>query len=315
MNLLSQIEKLRNISLVLERQLHHVLPENTPYVQEAILSAESIATRIEMWHEYGDKTFMLSPELVEAFQHTDIPMKAYPTEFRFPFGCFTVESEIPLFETMTGYIEVNGEKVGRNQPSPVHTIMYMSREFVEKTTGQKVFMRPDGTRAEALEWDHSVIAYFPGEGGLGLETITANIRNDMTIEDSCHRKKEGLLISELEEVDGRNLMNIFMNTMMYVNDPTRRVIETEEQRRRKVKLRGRKKAVKMGYIYLKPPSVYVPLSRGSEGSPLEKRFIVRGHYRNQVYGAERALRKLIWIQPHWKGPEWGERMSRPYKVT
>lgn len=314
MNLLPQVDQLHGVADLIRSRVHMIEPSKVPYMLEAAINAEATATRIEMWHEYGDKTFMLSPELVEAFQHTDIPMKAYPTEFRFPFGCFTVESEVPLFETMTGYIQVDGQKIGRNRPAPVHTIMYMSREFVEKTTGQKVFMRPDGTRAQALEWDHSVIAHFPGEDGLGLETITANMRDSMTIEDACRKKKEGLLISDLEEVDGRNIMNLFMNTMMYVNDPTRRVGETEEQRRRKVKLKGRKKAIKMGYIYLKPPSGYVPLSQGSGGHPLEKRFVVRGHYRNQAHGAERALRKRIWIQPYWKGPEWGERMNRPYRV-
>jgi hypothetical protein len=33
------------------------------------------------------------------------------------------------------------------------------------------------------------------------------------------------------------------------------------------------------------------------------RWVVRGHWRNQPYGPERALRRLTWIEPHWKGPE------------
>lgn len=39
---------------------------------------------------------------------------------------------------------------------------------------------------------------------------------------------------------------------------------------------------------------------------LTKRFVVRGHYRNQAHGPERSERKLIYIRPHWKGPPWAE---------
>lgn len=36
---------------------------------------------------------------------------------------------------------------------------------------------------------------------------------------------------------------------------------------------------------------------------LSARFIVRGHWRNQVHGPQRSLRRRQWIQPFWKGPE------------
>lgn len=45
---------------------------------------------------------------------------------------------------------------------------------------------------------------------------------------------------------------------------------------------------------------------------LRSRFTVRGHWRNQAYGSRRELRKRIWIQPFWKGPEEGERIAHLY---
>ncbi len=42
---------------------------------------------------------------------------------------------------------------------------------------------------------------------------------------------------------------------------------------------------------------------GRKGASPTVQFLVRGHWRNQVHGAGRALRKTIWIQPFWKGPE------------
>jgi hypothetical protein len=40
-----------------------------------------------------------------------------------------------------------------------------------------------------------------------------------------------------------------------------------------------------------------------EPRPLRVRTLVAGHWRNQPHGTNRALRKLIWIRPFWRGPE------------
>jgi len=55
-------------------------------------------------------------------------------------------------------------------------------------------------------------------------------------------------------------------------------------------------------------------SLGSPEFQLDRRFIVRGHWRNQAHGEGMQLRKLIWIQPHWKGPEMAEMVNKPYAV-
>lgn len=45
-----------------------------------------------------------------------------------------------------------------------------------------------------------------------------------------------------------------------------------------------------------------------------KRFMVRGHFRNQVCGEGRKDRVRTWIKPHLKGPEEGEAFARVYEV-
>jgi len=47
---------------------------------------------------------------------------------------------------------------------------------------------------------------------------------------------------------------------------------------------------------------------------VRRRFVVRGHYRNQACGTGRTERRLQWIQPHWKGPRDGERLSHIYEA-
>lgn len=55
------------------------------------------------------------------------------------------------------------------------------------------------------------------------------------------------------------------------------------------------------------------LKPGGGGVP-KVQFLVRGHFRQQVHGAGRALRKTIWIEPHWKGPETGHVLLRPHQL-
>ena len=50
------------------------------------------------------------------------------------------------------------------------------------------------------------------------------------------------------------------------------------------------------------------------GFSIKRRFTVRGHWRNQAHGPKRALRKKLWIQPHWKGPKEAERLSHLYTL-
>lgn len=42
-----------------------------------------------------------------------------------------------------------------------------------------------------------------------------------------------------------------------------------------------------------------------EGTPVSVRTRVSGHWRNQAHGPGRTQRKLIWIEPFWRGPEDG----------
>ncbi|MBE3035638.1 MAG: hypothetical protein IMZ70_00930 [Candidatus Atribacteria bacterium] len=69
----------------------------------------------------------------------------------------------------------------------------------------------------------------------------------------------------------------------------------------------------MGYILLKPPKNYIPLFSGS-GRTIDKRFVVRGHWKMQPYGEKHTLRKSLWIKPYWKGPDFAEIINKPYKV-
>lgn len=70
-------------------------------------------------------------------------------------------------------------------------------------------------------------------------------------------------------------------------------------------------------IKLSPTTRKMLYERNSSASHRElmSRFMVRGHWRNQVHGPGRTLRKRMWIEPYWKGPEnVTEALLRAYEV-
>jgi len=54
--------------------------------------------------------------------------------------------------------------------------------------------------------------------------------------------------------------------------------------------------------------------RPTKNIPLAYQYCVRGHPRNQAFGPGHSLRKLIWIEPFWKGPKDAPILVRPHHV-
>jgi hypothetical protein len=50
------------------------------------------------------------------------------------------------------------------------------------------------------------------------------------------------------------------------------------------------------------------------GGHISVQFLVRGHWKNQVHGPKRSLRKRIWIKPFWKGDEAARVLLRNYEI-
>lgn len=72
------------------------------------------------------------------------------------------------------------------------------------------------------------------------------------------------------------------------------------------------------------PPIYVSGHRDSSGQPgaappsglyrLQHKLLVRGHWKHQPHGPQRAERKLIWIEPYLRGPDVAETLNKPYIV-
>lgn len=62
------------------------------------------------------------------------------------------------------------------------------------------------------------------------------------------------------------------------------------------------------------PAIRAFLCGSKAGAPASVQTLVRGHYKRQVIGVSRTGRKVIWIEPYWRGPEDAPILARPLKV-
>jgi hypothetical protein len=61
------------------------------------------------------------------------------------------------------------------------------------------------------------------------------------------------------------------------------------------------------------PAVRQFCGAGKGGAP-SVQTLVRGHYKRQVVGVARGGRKVIWVEPYWRGPEDAPILARPHMV-
>jgi hypothetical protein len=274
-------------------------PEKMNIYTAIMYNLAVMRTKIMTWIDNGEKTFVLTKNLVEAFTHTDIPWSLAPNNFHYPFETFLVEAQDFLFKTnFEGYEERN-----------VYGILFIDNKVVLRDPTIK-WGDVNGIQMTKPDWDISLTGLFTNPND-DLECIMMHMKEDETLEKSATTRKSGPFIMPIEEKDVRNLANIFFNTVLYINDPTRLSMETEVHKSRSVKNHTDNTFHEQKYIVLSPPKSYKSL--GKSGKKIDKRFIVRGHWWPKLSNTE-SQKPRRWVKPFLKGPEISELISHPYKV-
>jgi hypothetical protein len=252
----------------------------------------------------GSKTFILDSKLLEAFQNTDIPLDMCPSDFKYPFDSFMIESNVPLCTQDRKIRQIN-----------THNIIYFSsnakKSFLEANLDKYNVNNDDMQTLNENYHEHTIFNLDSVSKIVTTSRILIPNNTKLKVALSSNNFPEEFIASS--QLYLQTYMNVFYNTLLYINDPNRNQQETEIHETR---LAGGKKGhnlSRQNYIILHAPKNYKSLSEGT-GRTIDKRFIVRGHWRQQAYGEDRSLRKQIWIYPFYKGPEFGEVLNKPYLV-
>ena len=129
----------------------------------------------------------------------------------------------------------------------------------------------------------------------------------------------------------RGLINLAVNTILYItsenpdlkdkNAPSSAIDLSKLGPKKKNKME--RKLEKISHLPYTEVGETIKIPGGSGGEScgegtrgkLSTRIEVRGHWRMQPYGEERAKIKRIWIKPHFKGPDTAELVHREFEVT
>ena len=295
----------------------------------------------------GKKTFYFSNDLCEQLAHTEINLPADQLQLPFPSCMFVYTSETVLrcFHNTIGAEgrrNINLNKVDMtapitvfltSRPGPDNERKLVTVSFHSRTPDRAYAMlkrEMSLSRANDLEqalrtdWGKS-----NPPGGEG--TIKSIDLNRDTISQTIDDK--------MFYTDGLMFYRILLNSVLYLTSETKEVShhetsraayieranrETRAAKRRKI-LQFSNKFSELAYslvgesvgkiiVSKAGQSNQEPKSSPSGSKHIGKRFIVRGHWRNQAHGQGMLLKRLIWIRPYFKGPDVAALINKPYLV-
>jgi len=263
-----------------------------------------IKNKIEVWRDYGCKTFHLTQNLINAFVNTDLPKGITINQIPMPFDAFIIESDGPMFrmpdiDHTSKHVDyvmfISDSLLGVEEPATLHNHL-LKDSGIENNIGTMFTLTHDGN------------GYLNGGASY--------INRDVPIDEICKRYGRSSDDEEMvSEIQGSvsSCLNLLFNTILYINDNSRVIEDTETHINRSVKLGGGRRKSRH-YIYLRRPRHVRKYENEAKKRVINARFRVRGHWRMQPYGEGRLLRRSKWIPPFWKGPSASEIVSNPHKV-
>lgn len=276
---------------------------------------------------FGERVFYIAPHLAERLMETDmnvdgallrLPFRSCAFVYQDPqfiqlfHRCFGDESLVPEYDSPVTIFLTELENGGRR--SLVIVTARASSSFIYYGIAQRTLNLSDGVTIEdALRTDWQALGGEPVEGAMPDSFFYDDLRLTFyrTIINSILYLSTGN--AELTE-EGSPLQDLKR--------------EEKEAKSRKKREKLAKKGAKMREAYSGYPYIIVGKSTPeTELSPffmkedcvkwrtMTKRFMVRGHWKYQAHGKEFKERRLIWIEPYYKGPvNSDEAVNKPYIV-
>lgn len=292
----------------------------------------------------GRKTFYFSDNLTEHLANTEINLKAALIQLPFPTCLFTFTSRAVI----NAMHNIRGDAgrwamnvAGLDYSAPVSVFLSMHPAGAG-LPGRKLLMcawhaRLPGSSYLALKRELYLGDNWTLEQALRTdwETLTPN---DLGIGMCVNLNEESIAHQDDDTfyTDGLAFYRIVVNAVLYLSsdkaemtakESPRKEIEDKAdgiaslpKRRKLLQTTSRytvldyeEVGASVGPIVIKKGETEGGEGESGGGKPLV-RFMVRGHWRRQPHGPERQERKLIWVRPYYKGPDFAATINKPYLV-
>jgi len=254
----------------------------------------------------GERVYELTEGLGERLLHTEL--HGLNTEdLRLPYRNIYIVVPPELGLTL------ENEQTGTHQLEGVYITEY---ERGGLRTWKLLFWGPANGRSQH-EWDDTIF-HFSVDLPEGQSLNDALDKNEALRTSESFRGTPGA--AKFYKQSWRQLFTLVMNTVVYCTWPDAEVIAVQnpefvklhERMRKHPKGSGKyertraklRETLEQRRILLGASSKRLGKAETSgEGSPLTVRTLVSGHWKRQVHGEGRSLRKWIFIEPFWRGPE------------
>ena len=292
----------------------------------------------------GKKTFHFSDNLVEHLANTEINVKAALIQLPFPTCQFTFTARAAInamhnIRGQAGRLDINAAGLDYSAPISVFLTVHPTddelrgRKLIIKAwharlpntsylaLKRELYLGDNWTLEQALRTDWGTLT--PNDLGSGLSVDAEGASVGLQADDRFY-------------TDGLAFYRIVLNAVLYLSSEQAELanevnahqeievqalnIASLQKRRKLLQTRGRFSSLNyrevgasVGPIVIQKNAADSGLSGAGGGKPLV-RFMVRGHWRKQASGPESLERKLIWIRPHFKGPDLATTINKPYLV-
>ena len=297
----------------LTRQMFGQMMKQSPDYESmhTMLDFECVALR--NFKAFGSKTYYFSENLVErlAFTELNIGAELVVPPFR---SCLFV------FDDDTARRALLGVGDGRQELShePVNVFVNLLPSDAGGMTLGLIIFQADDTKCRMLVKRQLHLV----EGQRVEDALRTDWRKVMPAPDREDAHDEDRFFR-----GGLQFFRIVVNAVLYLgssspdisgelraHDLLRDPAELKTSKERRSREYKAKRASQLPYILV--GGVVRPMVRpgGQRGTISSVRTLVSGHWKEQPHGEGRKLRKLIHVEPYFRGPEMAELVDRPFLV-
>jgi len=306
----------------------------TPDLRDAVVALSIQYVLTLNFIAFHRKTFYLDDAIVERLSVTD--MNAPAEYLRLPFKCCLFASRSPLlFKPLyqlsqrpqrhsTGTVSIFAtERPEHDMRKIVFTIYHSDGNATHTLIKRELLIHPDWTIEQALRTDWNKV----------YEQNPDWKSNDSTIGDIIgHNDHEEAFYQA-----GLPLFRIIINALLYLGSNAPDILEQVSPRqalldnaketnsiakRKKIRTKAKQYSSldgavvgsRFARILIDKSTLPTNPTANGQHSHAGHRFLVRGHWRNQPHGPNRTERKLIFIEPFYKGDDMAELINKPYVV-
>jgi len=256
---------------------------------------------------FGRKSFFFSPNITRKLADTELNVASEYVATPFPSCLFAYDNQ----EARDSYFAMMSLPTRQEGVVTAYVVHYLT-DAQEPALGILVMFSDRRGDIPGAAVRHLSLA--PGT------TLEDALRTDWLKRGQAKANATDVGDDEMFFGPGLRMMRIVTNSILYLSSANPDVTEGLKEPPRtggstlsaKEKRRLERSVTKLDYILVGRASTPYQGLPSAIGKQLTARIRTRGHWKSQAHGPGRLERKIIFVEPYWRGPDAAEVINKPY---